>query len=327
MSSSSTPAKRSANGGDTGDQKASDRTKADYDDYYAYLAGSDDDIEDTDTVAPADEQVVETTETNTEGPEQTTELDAKLMKVIKRVRDREELIDRKKKETEEVRAKTALLKAVTKGWVKHMGTAEKILKKHGGESFEQETHHLKNIPNKLIVLTRELNDPVFTSVVHQAFPDKAIPGLRPFRTDRKTYDEDERDEDAVSDENEADDEDGNFSSDGHEEPEDAAESEEEREYELQREQERGHRAGASDSGDEHQDAFLAYTGEHQKLSKPAHKRGGPRAREREKVADRDFVVSDQARLEAGSLSPESLEYSGSSDDDDSRGDVPYDESE
>ncbi|KAI6813793.1 hypothetical protein KC340_g16331 [Hortaea werneckii] len=108
MSSSPTPAKRNANGGDTGDQKASDRTKVDDDDVYAYLAGTDDESEDTDTVAPADEEVVETAETNLqdleqtpkrlarekkkasdsvdneiEGPEQTSDLDAKLLKVTK----------------------------------------------------------------------------------------------------------------------------------------------------------------------------------------------------------------------------------------------------
>lgn len=156
---------------------------------------------------------------------------------------------------------------------------------------------------------------MYTLLAQEAFPDRAIPGLRPFRVDRKTYAEQEDNEDEPPDGSEADEEDGNFSSDGHEEPEDAAESEEERQYELQLEQERGHRAGASDSGDEHQDAFLAYTGEHQKLSKPAHKRGGPRGRDRAKAADRDFVVSDKARVEAGTPSPEESEYDGSDDDD------------
>ncbi|KAI7404186.1 hypothetical protein KC336_g14074 [Hortaea werneckii] len=279
MSSSSTPAKRSAYGGDTSDNNASDRTKVDYDDYYAYLAGSDDESEDMDTVAPADEEGVETTETDTEGLEQTPELDAKLMKVIKRVCDHEELIKRKKKETEEARAKTALLNAVTKGWVKHMGTAERILQKHGGETFEKETHRLKNIKNGLIVLARELNDPVFTSLVHQAFPDKAIPGPRPFRSDRKTLVEGEDDEHESPHGQEADDEDGRLSSSGHEDLEAAIESEKERGHEFDRAQELGHRASASNPGKEHQDALFAYIErQRHKRSKSAREDHGPRAK-------------------------------------------------
>ncbi|KAI6915019.1 hypothetical protein KC318_g257 [Hortaea werneckii] len=322
-SSSPLPSKRVASGGDTGDKK---RKKTEPDDFDMFLSGLNDETEDTNDVAAADEEVVKTTETSIEGPEQTSELDTKLLKVIKEVRDLEEEIDRKKKETEELRSNTNVITSVTKTWVKYTDMAEKIVQKHGGESSEEELKHLKNIKKKLIVLTRDLNDSHFTSLIKQAFPDEAIPGLRPFRADRKYYAQDEGNEDAPSDENEADDEGGNFSSDGHEESEAPVESDDEREYELQGEQERGYRAGDSDSGDEHRDSHLTYAGEYQKLSKPAHRRGGPRARDRDKAADRDFVVSDQARLEAESLSPESSEYSGSSDGDDSGSDVQHDES-
>ncbi|KAI7090025.1 hypothetical protein KC356_g1946 [Hortaea werneckii] len=327
MSSSSTPVKRVASGDGTGDKKR--KKVEEYGEKWAGILSDDsDDVqEDADTAAPVDGAVVESIETKTQGFEQAPVAKAKFLKAKTRAIELEKEREQLEKETSDWRSKTFALKSGCRQVDKNMAIVDKIVKENGSDSSKEEADYLENIPNKLIVLTRELNDPVYTLLAQEAFPDRAIPGLRPFRADRKTYAEQEDNEDEPPDGHEADDEDGNFSSDGHEEPEDAAESEEEREYELQREQERGHRAGTSDSGDEHQDAYLAYTGEHQKLSKPAHKRGGPRARDREKVADRDFVVSDQARLEAGSLSPESLEYSGSSDDDDSRDDVPYDESE
>ncbi|KAI6857373.1 hypothetical protein KC323_g7428 [Hortaea werneckii] len=275
MSSSSTPAKRSASGGDTGDQKASDRNKVESDDFDDFLSGLNDEVEDTNDVEAADEKVVETTETSTEGPEQTPELDAKLMKVIKEVRDLEDEIDRKKKETEELRAKTKVITSVTKTWVKYMDMAEKIVREHGGESSEKETRHLKNIKHNLIVLTREMDDPFFTSLMQQALPDKVVPGLRPFRS--RT--EDQYNEDEPPDGGKADDEDGSISSSEHEDSEAAIEPEKERGHEFERAQEPDHRASASDPGNEHQDALFAYIErQRHKLSKSAREGHGPRAR-------------------------------------------------
>ncbi|KAI6860225.1 hypothetical protein KC338_g7063 [Hortaea werneckii] len=269
MSSSSTPAKRTASGGDT-------RTKVESDDFDDFLSGLNDEVEDTNDVEAADEKVVETTETSTEGPEQTPQLDAKLMKVIKEVRDLEEEIDRKKKETEELRAKTKVITTVTKTWVKYMDMAEKIVQKHGRESSEEELKHLKNIKNNLIVLTRELDDPLFTSLMQQAFPDKVVPGLRPFRSNRT---EDEYNEDEPPDGGKAGDEDGSISSSEHEDSEGAIEPEKERGHEFERAQEPDPRASASYPGNEHQDALFAYIErQRHKLSKSAREGHGPRAR-------------------------------------------------
>ncbi|KAI7201493.1 hypothetical protein KC316_g2523 [Hortaea werneckii] len=273
MSSSLTPFKRVASGGDTGDQKAIDDN-----DVFDFLSGNNDKHEDMGTVAPADEEVVETTETNTEGPEQTPELDVKLLKVIKQVRDREERINRKKKETEELRARTAILTCVTKNFVKHMDMAEKIVQRHGGEFSEKEAQRLKAIKrflngDMLTVLARELNDPIFTSLVQQALPDKAVPSLRPFRSNRRPHTEGGDNNDDSSNGHEAVDEDGTFSSSGHGDCEAAVELEEERSHEFERPQEPGHRAGTSDPGNEHQDALLAYIERQRyKLSKSAHRR-------------------------------------------------------
>lgn len=128
-------------------------------------------------------------------------------------------------------------------------------------------------------LTRDLNDPLYTLLVQQAFPGGAIPSLGPSRSDKKPHVEGEENKDESSHRQEAGDEDGSFSSSKHEDSKAAIESEKERGHDFERAQEPDHRASASNLGNEHQDALLAYIErQRHKPSKSQRRRHGPRAK-------------------------------------------------
>ncbi|KAI7281684.1 hypothetical protein KC343_g1241 [Hortaea werneckii] len=277
MSSSPTPFKHVASGDGAGEKKR--KRIEEYGEEWADLIDdSDDEKEDANTAAPVDEAIVESTETKSQGLQQTAALDAKFAKVKKQAIELKEERKRLQKEISLCRSKTKALKIGTQQNTKARATVDRIVKENGRNSSKEEVDFLKNIKNNLIVLTRELDDPLFTSLMQQAFPDKleVVPDLRPFRSDRT---EDEYNEDEPLDGGKADDEDRSFSSSVHEDSEAAIEPEKERGHEFKRVQELGHRASASDPGNEHQDALFAYIErQRHKLSKSAREGHGPRAR-------------------------------------------------
>ncbi|KAI7236221.1 hypothetical protein KC330_g3872 [Hortaea werneckii] len=226
MSSSPIPVKRVASGDGIREKKRA-RIEEFGEEWADLLDDNDDENEDTDAVAPGEEAVVESIEANTQGFEQAPEANAKFLKAKTQAIELEKEQERLQKETSEWRSKTKALKFGTRHFVETTATIDETVEKNGGASSKEEADFLQSISDELIALTRDLNDPVYTSLVQQAFPGRAIPGLSPFRSDRKSYTEgeghekeDNEDEGHLlrgsSDGHEADDEDGAFSSLGHE---------------------------------------------------------------------------------------------------------------
>ncbi|GAB1739491.1 hypothetical protein NU219Hw_g4445t1 [Hortaea werneckii] len=117
MSSSSTQTKRFASGDGTSEKKRA-RTEEFGKEWAGVLIESDDENEATNVVAPADEGALESIDTEIQGLEQTSDLDAKLLKVTEKLRTLQREVDDLRKEAKEHHKDTEMIEAHTKAPVK-----------------------------------------------------------------------------------------------------------------------------------------------------------------------------------------------------------------